>query len=103
MEHYTMYLYLGSDYPKSVLFHPAMVLLAWSTVALEFGLAFGLWWKRAQKFLIPFGMVFHALLYVLLPVGTYSLNMWLLYLAFLDPDAVHRFLDRLSGVSSSSA
>ncbi len=103
MEHYTMYLYLGSDYPKSVLFHPTMVLLAWSTVALEFGLAFGLWWKRAQKFLIPFGMIFHALLYVLLPVGTYSLNMWLLYLAFLDPDAVHRFLDRLSGVSSSPA
>ena len=98
MEHYAMYLYLGSDYPKSALFHPLMVGLAWSTVFLEFALAFGLWWRRAQRFLIPFGMIFHAMLYVLLPVGTYSLNMWLLYLAFLDPDAVHRFIDKLSGV-----
>lgn len=97
MEHYAMYLYLGSDYPKSALFHPAMVGLAWSTVFLEFALAFGLWWKRAQRVLVPFGMFFHAMLYVLLPVGTYSLNMWLLYLAFLDPDDVHRFIDRISG------
>jgi len=98
MEHYAMYLYLGSDYPKSALFHPAMVMLAWTTIALEFSLTFGLWWRRIQKWLIPLGMIFHGLLYVLLPVGTYSLNMWLLYLAFLDPDAVHRFLDRLSGL-----
>ena len=96
MEHYAMYLYIGSDYPKSAWFHPAMVGLAWSTVFLEFALAFGLWWKRTHKVLIPFGMMFHAILYVLLPVGTYSLNMWLLYLAVLDPDEVHRFIDEIS-------
>jgi hypothetical protein len=96
MEHYAMYLYIGSDYPKSAWFHPAMVGLAWSTVFLEFALAFGLWWKRTHRVLIPFGMMFHAILYVLLPVGTYSLNMWLLYLAVLDPDEVHRFIDEIS-------
>jgi hypothetical protein len=96
MEHFAMYLYLGSDYPKSSLFHPAMVGLAWTTVSVELVLAFGLWFKRLQPWLIPLGLIFHALLYVLLPVGTYSLNMWLLYLAYLDPDAVHRFLDRMA-------
>ena len=100
LEHITMYLYLGSDYPKSPLFHPIMVFLAWSTVLLELVLAFGLWFRPALRWLIPIGMGFHAILYVFLPVGTYSLNMWLLYLAFLDPEAVHRMMDRLSGVPS---
>lgn len=102
MEHYAMYLYVGSDYPNSSLFHPFMVFLAWTSVLLEYTLAIGLWFKRLQRYLVPIGMVFHGLLYVLLPVGTYSLNMWLLYLAFLDPDAVHRCIDRLSGAQSTS-
>jgi len=33
--------------------------------------------------------------YVLLPVNTYSATVMVLYLALLDPDAVHRFLDRM--------
>ena len=60
--------------------------------------ATGLWFRPALRWLIPIGMGFHAILYIFLPVGTYTLNMWLLYLAFLDPDAVHRMLDRLPGV-----
>jgi hypothetical protein len=40
--------------------------------------------------------------YYLLPVSTYSATMVLLYLAYLDPDAVHRFIDRLGGGPEAS-
>jgi hypothetical protein len=43
------------------------------------------------------GLVLHALIYYLTPVGTYTATMWLLYLAFVDPDATHRLIDRMSG------
>jgi len=96
MEHHIMYLFLGSDYPQNGWFHPLMVSVAWVTVLLEFVLAFGLWFKRLQPWLIPVGLVFHGLFYVLLPVGPFSLTMWLFYLAYLDPDAIHRFLDKMA-------
>jgi hypothetical protein len=102
LENHLMYLFLGSDYPQNAWFHPLMVSVAWVTVSLEFVLCFGLWVKRFQRWLIPVGLVFHGLFYVLLPVGPFSLTMWLFYLAYLDPDAVHNFLDRLSAVPAPS-
>ena len=42
------------------------------------------------------GLLLHSLLYVLLPVSTYSATMALLYLAYFDADAVHGVLERLS-------
>jgi hypothetical protein len=97
LELVAMSLYLGSDYPQSPLFHASMVSLSWMTVVLEYSLAFGLFVPRLRKWLIPAGVVFHAIIYVTLPVATFSATMWLLYLAFLDPDRVHAFLDRLGG------
>jgi hypothetical protein len=99
LEFVSMSLYLGSDYPQSPLFHPAMVFLAWCTVALEYTLAFGLFFRSLHRWLIPAGFLFHAIIYVTLPVATFSATMWLLYLAFLDPDEVHAFLDRIGGAS----
>ena len=34
-------------------------------------------------------------LFVTLPVSTFSLTMWLLYLAFVDPDVLHRVVNRM--------
>jgi hypothetical protein len=39
----------------------------------------------------------HATFYIMLPVATYSATIILLYLAFLDADRVHRFIDQLVG------
>jgi hypothetical protein len=36
----------------------------------------------------------------LLTFGTYSVTVWCLYLAYLDPDAVHAFLERIQGRES---
>jgi hypothetical protein len=36
----------------------------------------------------------------LLTFGTYSVTVWCLYLAYLDPDTVHAFLERIQGRES---
>lgn len=93
LEHQYMSLYVGSDYPTWSAFSLVAQVLAVATIALEAALGIGLWWPRARLVLIPIGILFHGLLFVSLPVGTFSCTMWLYYLAFLNPDAVHRFLD----------
>lgn len=95
LQHHLMSLYFGSDYPSWAPFPYVCQALALVTVALELGLAVGLWFRPTRRVLIPLGIVFHAVLYVMLPVSTFSLTMWLLYLAFVDPDDLHHFVDRL--------
>ncbi len=63
------------------------------TVVGEFALAFGLWIPRLRWWLIAFGVVLHASIYLALPVATFSATILFLYLAYFDPDAVHRFID----------
>ena len=40
----------------------------------------------------------HAGIYVSMPVNTFTVTMYLIYFAFVDPDKVHAIIDRLSGV-----
>ena len=88
----------------------AILTASWFTVtasvavlAIEYFLAFGIQLRRLQPYALPLGAMLHLAFYVLLPVTTYSANMVLLYLAVLDPDAVHRFIDRLQGHHARSA
>ena len=97
LEQQLMYLYLGSDYPDWALFGPLMAALAVGSVVIEVVLGVGLFFRRTHRWLIPMGIAFHALLYWTLPVATFSATMWLLYLAAIDPDAIHRVLDEISG------
>jgi hypothetical protein len=97
MEHYLAWFYFGSEVPHSGLFHATMFVSAVATVALEYALAFGLLFRRTRPWLVVPGLLLHGLFYVLLPVSTYTATMWVLYLGYLDPDAVHRWLDRMQG------
>ena len=72
-------------------------VLAIVVVVVEYFLAFAIFVRRWQAFVLPIGLALHAAFYVLLPVNTYSATVMVLYLALLDPDAVHRFLDRIQG------
>ncbi|MDG1481949.1 MAG: HTTM domain-containing protein [Myxococcota bacterium] len=103
LEQIFMRLYSGSDYPDVLGFHELMVAGAVLSVVLELILAGGLFIRRLHWWLLPVGVLFHALMYVTLPVATFSATMWLLYLAVLDPDRVHEFIDEISGWSSPSA
>jgi hypothetical protein len=94
-EHYVMNYYWGSDYPQWAGFHPLMVAMAVGTVALEYMLSVGLFVRPLQKWLMPVGMALHAAMYVYLPVKAFSALMWVLYLAYLPPEVVHRALDRI--------
>ncbi len=97
LEHLVLWFYTGSDYPAVPGFGLLVMLAAWTVVALEYALAFGLNFAATRRWLILPGLAFHAILYMALPVYTFSLTMALLYLAYVDADAVHRLIDRMSG------
>ncbi len=92
MEQYTDF-----AWPEWPGFAEAMALGGAGSLALEYALAFGLWIPGARRVLLPLGLAFHALIYVTLPVATYSATMALLYLAFLPPAKVHATIDQLLG------
>lgn len=88
--------YLGSDMSPGTSYKFGWAAAAIVVAALEGALAFGLWWPRTHRVLLPLGVALHAALYVLLPVATFSATMVLLYLAALDPAAVERVVVRLT-------
>lgn len=100
LEQIFMYLFFGSDYPSLWGFHWFCLCAAWLTVLLEYTLPFALWFKSMQRWAVPVGLALHALFYVMTSVGTYSLTMWMLYLAFLDPNSVHRLINKLQGITT---
>lgn len=97
LEQIHMFLYFGSDYPSSPLFRPFEMVSAWFVTALWLVMPVGLMVPRLQRVFIPLGLVLHGFIYYTLPVGTFSVTMWAAYLALIDPDAFHRFVDRMHG------
>ncbi len=92
MQHHLMGLYLGSD-PLLPWEKAAMFAAALATVVGEYTLAFSFWIRRLRAASILTGLVLHFLFYALIPVGTFSLTMVLLYVAYLDQDALHAWID----------
>ncbi|MCB9674102.1 MAG: HTTM domain-containing protein [Alphaproteobacteria bacterium] len=91
-----MHFYSGSDpidLPGFALF---CMLSAWFVVAFEYFLPFALFVRRWHGWLVPAAMLFHGILYVSIPVGTFTATMWVYYLAYLDPEAVHRVVGQLT-------
>lgn len=74
-----------------------LALLSSTVVIVEYWLAVAILVPRWRRFALPVGIGLHATFYLLLPVDTYSITAITLYLALLDPDAVHRFIDRIQG------
>lgn len=97
MEHYAMWFFFGSRYPTWPGFSALMTAGAIATVVFEAALAVGLFHRRARRYLVPPGLLMHGAFYWLLNVSTFSATMWTLYLAFYDPQEVHRVIERLSG------
>ena len=87
--------YAGYDYASIPGFSALCFVMANATVVLEFLLAFGLYFPKLHKYLMPAGIVLHILFYVLLPIRTFTLTMILLYLAFIPASSVHRFIDNM--------
>ena len=77
------------------------IVMAWIVVILELCLAFGMPFRATRRYLVIPGLLLHGLFFALLPVGTYSITIALLYLAYFDPNQIHRVIDELSGVPPS--
>jgi hypothetical protein len=89
--------YAGRALEPLISLGPVLVALSIIVVIVEYFLAFAIFIRRWQIWVLPLGLALHAAFYVLLPVNTYSATMMVLYLALLDPDDVHRFIDRIQG------
>lgn len=100
LEQIFLWLYAGSDYPRVPGLAWLATIVSVAVVALEYGLALGLPFRRARRYLVLPGLAFHAIIYVTLPVYTFSATMALLYLAYFDADAVHDVIARLQGIGS---
>ncbi len=92
MEQFLMYIYFGSDYPIFPFFHLLCQIFSILTVLLEYALVVLLWIPKFRAITILSAMIFHALLYFILPVGTFTLSMWLLYLTFINPNRTKEVL-----------
>ena len=77
------------------------IVTAVMVVLLEYALAFGLPFRATRRYLVLPGLAFHAIIYVSLPVATFSATMILLYLAYYDPEAVDRVIARVQEIGSS--
>jgi hypothetical protein len=99
LEHIFLWYYSGSDYPGLPGFHALTIVTAVMVVGLEYALAFGLPFRAARRYLVWLGLALHAIIYVTLPVFTFSATMILLYLAYYDPAAVDRVIARLQGIA----
>jgi hypothetical protein len=93
IEQIAMALYFGSDPPE---WGWIAMVGAWGVTLLELMLGVGFLINRTPRWLLLAGVGLHALLYVCVPVATFSATMVCLYVAAIDPEAVHRAIDRIT-------
>jgi hypothetical protein len=87
LAHYTMEFYTGSSPIDDGVLGACFMLIALCT----------------RRFLVPAGILLHGVFYTALNVSTFTVNMWLLYLAFHDSEQIHRLLDQLHGRTEREA
>ena len=95
MQQYAITLYFGSG-AAGWWFKPLMCALGIGSVLLEHALVIGVWFSRTRGWVLAAGAIFHAIIFMTMPVRTFSVTMWLLYLAIFPPKQVHRVIDQLS-------
>jgi hypothetical protein len=98
MEFMMLWFYFGSTHPAWPGFGLAMAAISVGSVALEYALAAGMFFPRTRRWLTIPGLVMHGFFYLLLPISTFTVTVWCLYLAYFDADEIHRVIDEVSGV-----
>jgi uncharacterized membrane protein YphA (DoxX/SURF4 family) len=94
--------YFGSVYMAQRWWTGLMQALAIATWALEWMLPIGLWFQRTRRWLVLGGILMHVTFYAMFEVFTFTTNMVVLYLAFISPQAVHDFLQRMFAPAPAS-
>ena len=70
-------------------------LLTYGTLAVELALAVLVWNRRARPWVLLLGVAFHLAIDYALRVGFFSYAMFVLYLAFIPPETMDAWLDKL--------
>ena len=77
--------------------YPILInLMTYSALAMEFSLAFFLWFRAARPFVLYLGLMLHAGILITINIPIFGELMWIGYLAFLTPpefDALLRAVD----------
>jgi hypothetical protein len=77
--------------------YPILInVMTYSALAMEFALAFFIWFRAARPFVLYLGLMLHAGILVTINIPIFGELMWVGYLAFLTPpefDALLRALD----------
>lgn len=77
------------------------IILSVAVLVIEYLIALAILIRRFQPVAIPVAMILHVMLYLFVPVMTFSGTMILLYLAVIDADDTNRVIERLMGRSQS--
>lgn len=99
MEQILLYVYVGSDAVDG----PWLARFAWvsaiGTWGVELGLAVAIWVRRWRFAVLAVGWGFHAGVYALVPVGTFSATMAVFLLVALDPGDVRRWVGQAAPIA----
>ncbi len=90
--HYYGYAEVLRDMPW---LHIVCVAMAWFATVVEFSLGVLIWVRPLRRYILPLGVILHFGFFVGLALWPLGHRMILLYLAFIDPDAVHRWIDSI--------
>jgi hypothetical protein len=77
-----------------------MNVATWGTLVGELLIGILVWNRRCRRVVLIAGLVLHTIILVTIAVGFFTPAMFLLYLAFVPPDAVRRRIDGLRSVVS---
>ena len=73
--------------------YPVLInLMTYSALAMEFALAFLIWFRAARPFVLFLGLMLHAGILVTINIPIFGELMWVGYLAFLTPPEFDAFL-----------
>lgn len=82
--------------PRWITTQPLLMNVAtWGTLIGELLIAILIWNKRCRRYVMIAGVTLHAVILVTVAVGFFSPAMWVLYLAFVDPETVRGLPDRV--------
>ena len=77
--------------------YPLLInLMTYSALAMEFSLAFFLWFRACRPFVIYLGLMLHAGILFTINIPCFGELMWIGYLAFLTPPEFDAFLHAIN-------
>ncbi|WP_157897560.1 HTTM domain-containing protein [Mycolicibacterium rutilum] len=67
-----------------------MNLATWGTLVLELVIGILVWNRRCRRYVLTAGVALHSIILVTVAVGFFTPAMFVLYLAFIDPETIRR-------------